>query len=415
MSTISLLTSSRKEINVNSHTHLQVLHLSTSHSGGAGIAARRLHSRLLQEGINSGFLTLESQNFEANPNDFVVKRNMVARFASKFTSFINSLLYKNTYFTLISFSNLTLKKLRKLGIDQDTVLHLHNWFNLLNFRSLKNLLSAGFRIVITLHDERFYTGGCHYTLQCSNFTDTCSDCPLIPQESFKFLIVRNHRRLKELVDTYGQQLTFVAPSHWILNQAKMSSILGHAQIIHQPNFHGEFESDFKNLALDSGARQPNQFNIGVGSADSNSPLKGADFIPAIFRNLKHDEILFNLLELVQFPKNQNGYMQFWKDIDCLLVLSRADNSPNVVHEAKIVGVPVIATRVGGIPELIDPINDFLFDLDDTLIEKVSRAIIEIAEREKEKTRKLTLKSKIEDPLRALRELYNINSQDGFRS
>jgi len=43
---------------------------------------------------------------------------------------------------------------------------------------------------------------------------------------------------------------------------------------------------------------------------------------------------------------------FWNKIDYLLVPSRADNSPNVIHEAKHYKVAVIATLVGGIPELL---------------------------------------------------------------
>jgi len=391
---------------------LQVLQLSTSHIGGAGIAARRLHKSLLQNGVKSGFLTLENQNFEPGPYDLVVSRNLAARLASKLTSFINTRLYKSTYFSIFSYSNLTPRKLKKFGVDQKTVLHLHNWFNLLNYRSLRDLLSLGFRVVITLHDERFFTGGCHYSLQCSNFTDTCSNCPLTPKSSFQFIIKRNHRNLKRLVETYDRQLTFVAPSQWIMNQAKMSSILHNAHVIHQPNVHGDFESEFNDFTTDSLAKPANYFNIGVASLDSTSPLKGADLIPAILTNLKLGHITFKLLELVQFPKTQNGFMQFWRDIDCLLVLSRADNSPNVIHEAKIAGVPVIATNVGGIPELINPSHDFLFNFDENLIDNVSKAIIEVAHRENEPTKKVrtgVLESKTKESLRALLEVYSFYS------
>jgi len=50
-------------------------------------------------------------------------------------------------------------------------------------------------------------------------------------------------------------------------------------------------------------------------------------------------------------------------IDVLLVPSRADNSPNVIHEAKHFGIPVIATAVGGITELLDPNFDELIPID----------------------------------------------------
>ncbi|MBK6826556.1 MAG: glycosyltransferase [Chitinophagaceae bacterium] len=38
--------------------------------------------------------------------------------------------------------------------------------------------------------------------------------------------------------------------------------------------------------------------------------------------------------------------------DCLLLFSHIENSPCVIGEALCCGLPVIASRVGGIPELI---------------------------------------------------------------
>jgi glycosyltransferase involved in cell wall biosynthesis len=46
----------------------------------------------------------------------------------------------------------------------------------------------------------------------------------------------------------------------------------------------------------------------------------------------------------------------------LLHASRADNSPNSVKEAVVAGVPVVATRTGGIPDYVIPgENGFLFE------------------------------------------------------
>jgi glycosyltransferase involved in cell wall biosynthesis len=52
---------------------------------------------------------------------------------------------------------------------------------------------------------------------------------------------------------------------------------------------------------------------------------------------------------------------FWQSIDVLLVPSRADNSPNVIHEAKLWGVPVISSSVGGIPEILNDKFDGIID------------------------------------------------------
>jgi glycosyltransferase involved in cell wall biosynthesis len=50
---------------------------------------------------------------------------------------------------------------------------------------------------------------------------------------------------------------------------------------------------------------------------------------------------------------------------CLLLASRMDTSPNVITEAHAIGIPVIGTRVGGIPEMIvHEVDGFLVDGND---------------------------------------------------
>ncbi len=46
---------------------------------------------------------------------------------------------------------------------------------------------------------------------------------------------------------------------------------------------------------------------------------------------------------------------------CLLLFSQMENSPCVIGEALCCGLPVIATRVGGIPELVDESNSLLIE------------------------------------------------------
>lgn len=57
---------------------------------------------------------------------------------------------------------------------------------------------------------------------------------------------------------------------------------------------------------------------------------------------------FSLLYMKDFEDTE----AFWASIDYLLVPSIIDNSPNVIHEAKLRGIPVFATRVGGITEML---------------------------------------------------------------
>jgi glycosyltransferase involved in cell wall biosynthesis len=63
--------------------------------------------------------------------------------------------------------------------------------------------------------------------------------------------------------------------------------------------------------------------------------------------------------------------------DLLIFPSRTEAMPRTILEAMSFGIPVIASNVDGIPELIkDGYNGFLFDIDNskTLVEKLSTLI-----------------------------------------
>ena len=60
-------------------------------------------------------------------------------------------------------------------------------------------------------------------------------------------------------------------------------------------------------------------------------------------------------------------VQLMNQARALVIASRVDTSPNVLSEAHAVGLPVIGTRAGGIPEMIeDGVDGFHVDVDDHL-------------------------------------------------
>jgi glycosyltransferase involved in cell wall biosynthesis len=88
-------------------------------------------------------------------------------------------------------------------------------------------------------------------------------------------------------------------------------------------------------------------NVGFAAMDPKSWIKGGDIVAALItRHAKSQD--FKFFALSDF----DNYEDFWGSIDVLLVPSRADNSPNVIHEAKLWGKPVLASMVGGIPEIL---------------------------------------------------------------
>jgi glycosyltransferase involved in cell wall biosynthesis len=68
---------------------------------------------------------------------------------------------------------------------------------------------------------------------------------------------------------------------------------------------------------------------------------------------------------VHFAGHLKDAMGAISDMDLLLLTSRAEGLPNVLVEAQFLGVPVVATAVGGAPETLDHGNTgWLLDSDD---------------------------------------------------
>jgi glycosyltransferase involved in cell wall biosynthesis len=65
------------------------------------------------------------------------------------------------------------------------------------------------------------------------------------------------------------------------------------------------------------------------------------------------------------PLDTDGVIARMNEAGVYVIASRADTSPNVLSEAHAVGLPVVGTRAGGIPEMIDEGEDgFVVDVDD---------------------------------------------------
>ena len=336
-----------------------VLHLSSSHTGGAGLSARRLSVALNEQGINSVFLGLENAGFTPRFNEISYRRSAGMKTLSKVNSLLSKILLKETYFSIFSVPSMNVSDVIKIGNPGKTILHIHNWFNLLDTRSIERLLAMGYHIVFTLHDQRLFTGGCHYSLHCTNYLENCANCPFLPI-GFKGLAEINRSRMEDLLTRYKKQISVIGPSNWIVEKAKSSKTFKNVEVFHLLNHHGTLDKRVDTARLIARKNRDNLV-IGVASFDKNSPLKGGKIITEVQRSLNTQNSQIEIVYLADITDSDTKNLDFWSQIDYLLVLSVADNSPNVIHEAKYFGIPIIGSNVGGIPELLDPKNDYTIE------------------------------------------------------
>jgi glycosyltransferase involved in cell wall biosynthesis len=155
-----------------------------------------------------------------------------------------------------------------------------------------------------------------------------------------------------------ENLYLIAPSKWMRDQAIKSRLLPSNRVRFIPNTLGtSFSSISQNMKT---AGDSKVFKLGIASMDVDSYIKGGDIVKQLVTEVAESQLPFEFVKMKDF-EGDNGTEKFWESIDCLLVLSRADNSPNVIHEAKIFGIPVVGSMLGGITELLDPDFDYLVD------------------------------------------------------
>jgi glycosyltransferase involved in cell wall biosynthesis len=295
------------------------------------------------------------------PDEFAIKRNLLARILSASVVRVQAKLSSKILFTLVSTRAISKKKILSLAKTENTVFHIHNWYNLIPESQIYELSKTGFPVVVTLHDQRLLTGGCHYTFDCTEFINGCANCPTIINALNQIPEKVVSKREKYLAKGSMQPwLTYVAPSRWMESEAKKSKQSSKISNIFIPNVLGP---SFKTEGRVRARKPGEKLRVGIASMDPNSYVKGGDVIQELISMAEEGKSHFELLFLKDFASTTERIREFWQQLDFLLVSSRADNSPNVIHEAHQYGVPVIASQVGGISELLIANFDYGFPLE----------------------------------------------------
>jgi hypothetical protein len=339
---------------------IQVIHFSTGYKGGAAFAARRLNESLNSSGFESYFGAISQRGYSPSAHEFEISRSALGKIISGIGTRFQLRLSNRVFFSLFSLNVLPKKIITLRGTKENTILHFHNWFNLTNQKDITRWAKKGYKVVVTMHDQRMMTGGCHYAFSCKGLYAKCESCPGLPKPLKNFPNLNLERFANELTSIAGN-ITFISPSIWLNSEAKNSHLLRNQRTVFIPNTLGILKHSPSELSLRSAS---DSLNIGIASMEPNSYIKGGDITSSLEKLVKDEEVPIIFHHLRDFPQNDRGIQDFWSKIDYLLVISRADNSPNVIHEAKQRGIPIVASKVGGITELLDSHFDVGLEVSD---------------------------------------------------
>ncbi|MCX6963312.1 MAG: glycosyltransferase [Verrucomicrobia bacterium] len=268
------------------------------------------------------------------------------------------------------------------------VIHLHWVAGMVSPESLAALQNLGKPIVWTLHDQRPFTGGCHYSDGCGGYRTNCAECPQL-QPDINHLAEANLANLLRHLDP--KKLTIVSPSAWLAECARQSQAFRECRVEVIPN--GIEVDTFKRIGRADALKTfslpqcPTTFLFGaeniLNARKGINTLVGAIqkciLDPAFLDSLNQGKLRFltfgvNGAAFKNFPwiralglLNSDELMSAaYSASDAFICPSLEDNLPNTVLESMSSGTPCIASRVGGIPDMITHgVDGWMFPVGDS--------------------------------------------------
>jgi glycosyltransferase involved in cell wall biosynthesis len=253
------------------------------------------------------------------------------------------------------------------------IIHLHNlhgqYFNL----GVLPFLAKHTRVMFTLHDCWLFTGHCAYVLDCSKWMESCSPCcdieryPGMQRDAANFNLSRKKRILAE------SRPLLITPSQWLCDLAQKSAVLSDfdCRVIYNGIDTRRFSGGDKAAARERlGLPRDKQIILYVVNGGLNSTsFKDPDLLLAAVARLLagplgdsfHLVVVGGIKSLPvsyancvsQVKDTRDGLETFYQAADLLAYPTKADNCPLVPIEAMSCGLPVVSTRIGGVPEVVE--------------------------------------------------------------
>jgi glycosyltransferase involved in cell wall biosynthesis len=266
-------------------------------------------------------------------------------------------------------------KLLELPPRTPDVVHLHNLHgSYFDVRKLPEL-SAARPTILTLHDCWLLTGHCAYPLDCEHWKTGCGQCPYLDI----YVPIRRDQsaancRIKR--DTLAaSRLGLATPSRWLMRMAEDAGVVGEnieARVIPNGVDTTVYRPGDKSAARDVlGLPQDRHIITFAGRALNESPYKGfstlADAVSILASRSDAPDLLFlaigsdappehigrSELRSLPFTEDSARVASYYQAADLYVHPARAENLPLAIIEAMACRTPVIASNVGGIPEIID--------------------------------------------------------------
>ena len=261
------------------------------------------------------------------------------------------------------------------AIQNADVIHLHWVSGLLSPPAISALLSTGKPIVWTLHDQRAFTGGCHFSAGCRQFEEACAACPQILSDTHALPAAN---LADEILLLRSRGIHLVSPSHWLADCARKSAVFsgGHIDVIpygvetdlfHPGNaaetraalglpshgFHLLFGADFGAEKRKGYSELSQALRLCSEDAEFSRGVREKSITVSYFGRASEE------IEALGMPIHAHGHIasdekmaMLYASASLYVLPSLEDNLPNTLLECMSSGTPAAAFDAGGIPDLL---------------------------------------------------------------
>lgn len=356
---------------------MKILHVNTNDTGGAAIAAKRLHLLLLKHGIESRMLFLKRSGKVKIPEVYYME-DLYGKIPFKLFDKLNTLYNRRFSFTKASVyfngpdSLFDISK--HPAFAWADVVHLHWVVKLLDWQSVFKHKDKKF--VWTLHDMNPFTGGEHYKTGYNG--------------EFGYASKRNIAVKKAAIQ--HEQIQIICPSEWLSGIARQSEVFKHQEVrtMRNPIDNSVFSLMDKVAMKQKHGLDPNKKNILFVAENPHDERKGFKYLLEALPQLNKDEIEVSVIgktdqiedQLSQINahcfgtiNDETTMVELYNAADVFVIPSLEDNLPNTVSEALLCGTAVSGMRIGGIQEMVsDGVNGYLSSSPESLGEAINKTL-----------------------------------------
>ncbi len=361
---------------------IKILHINTATTGGAAIAALRIHQGLVNQGIDSHFLSFShASSFIPNHHVYAgpikthkpvypilsfknwLKEKLFHSYDTALGMFNKEIIRKKSFtthkvvngfntFSLFSYPT-SLYDITQTQIYQEAdIIHLHWVAEFLDYPTFfKNNKKP---IVWTMHDMNPIMGGFHYK---NDLLDNLETHEI------------EEKRLEEIkIEAYSNvsSLTIVSPSKWLCKAAKESEAFKTREVlnIRYRIDRTIFRPRDKQLARTLFQLPTTKKIFLLASKDLNDPRKGIDLVLPIIEHKEMQDCIFLLAGSNFKGKSYPNVIALggvhdellmslvYNASDYFILSSREDNLPNTMLESIACGIPIISFNIGDNQEII---------------------------------------------------------------